>query len=210
MLPKIFVGNNKDKNLFLESLGLNENYTLSIDASEATISDVREWVLFCNNVLDIAGLYSAVVWNAEKLSPESQAVLLKPLEEKKSATKFFLTVEKETDLLPTILSRCEVVILDKLVAGEVYWQELLKVWRLGPGEILAYAEKFELDKLEAMLLEVMNKIKYDLKNQVSLRRLKVMEVIFEIMGDLQSSAGINRKMALESFLLCSWRAIKTH
>lgn len=209
MLPKIVAGFSEERKFFLESRLLEENFVLAIDASETNLVEFREWIVFCQNVVDSEGKYSMVIWNADKLSVECQGVLLKPLEEKKPMTKIYLLVEKEASLLPTILSRCEIETFKSGSKKEIYWKDLVKGWKNSPGEILDYCERFEVEELGELLNEVIKKVKEELKNEVNKKRLKVVEIALETWQDIYQT-NVNKRMALESFLLRSWRAIKTH
>lgn len=208
MLPKVLIGFTRERKEFFESENLNENFALVIDALETNLSDFREWILFCQNVLDDTGLYFMVIWNAGELSPECQSVLLKPLEEKNPLSKMYLMVEKETDLLPTIISRCQVEHYKKNDQGEVFWTEIVKRWKLGAGHIVDYCEKFEVADTELLLNEVIIKIKIELQKQVNLKRIQIMNVALQILKDLHNT-NVNKRLALESFMLRSWKIIKT-
>ncbi len=208
MLPKILIGYSGDKDGFFQQENLSENFVLFIDGGETNLTDLREWVTFCQNVLDDEGIYSAVVWNAGRLSAECQSVLLKPLEEKKVMTRMYLLTEKEQDLLPTILSRCEIVAGTSLGRETTYWKDLLKVWKGGPGEILAFAEKFDFEKLEELLNEVVIKINFELQNEVTSKRLTILNIALNTLKDIHQT-NVNNRMALENFLICSWKVIKT-
>ncbi len=208
MLPKILTSFTLSKDRFFEKESLNENYVLTIDGQETNLKEFREWIVFCQNVLDSDGLYSMVIWNAGKLSAECQGVLLKPLEEKKANTRIYLMVEKESDLLPTVISRCETIAGEVDDVKDVFWKDLLKVWRGGPGEALSYSEKFNFEDLESMLNVVIKKINFDLQNEVTGKRLLVLELALNTLGEVHET-NVNRRMALDNFLICSWQAIKT-
>ena len=60
-----------------------------------------------------------IVWMAEKMNTESANRLLKFLEEPSDKTVFILIAEDETALLPTILSRCQVLHFNALSEQEV-------------------------------------------------------------------------------------------
>lgn len=209
MLPKILVGNlSGSREKFFEKENLNENFVLAIDAAETNLQEFREWILFCQNVLDDEGVYSMVVWNAGKLSLESQSVLLKPLEEKKTKTRMYLLTEKEANLLPTILSRCEIELESAIEKKDEYWGEIVKTWRGGPGSILDYSEKFKTENLEILLSEIVLKVKKEMKNEVNKRRIHIIDLAFETLQAIYQT-NVNRRMALESFLFRGWKVIKT-
>lgn len=207
MLPKIVVRFKQERKTFFDLENLDENFVLEIDALETNLREFREWIVFCQNVLDDAGVYSMVIWNAGKLSAECQAVLLKPLEAKKALTRIYLVADKGSDLLPTIVSRCEVVGGDVLKSKEVYWPELVRKWKGGPGQILSYVEKFEVENLQSLLNEVVLKIKAELVKEVNVKRIKILEFALDTLRDVDKT-NVNKRMAMESFMLRSWRVIK--
>ena len=79
------------------------------EASSIGISDVRLW----QNKLFLAPLSSAVtigiIPNAELLTTEAQNALLKTLEEPPPHTKIYIESQSSSSLLPTILSRCQII-----------------------------------------------------------------------------------------------------
>ncbi|EKD67680.1 MAG: hypothetical protein ACD_48C00267G0001, partial [uncultured bacterium] len=81
------------------------------EASSIGISDVRLW----QNKLFLAPLSSAVtigiIPNAELLTTEAQNALLKTLEEPPPHTIIYIESEVNSSLLPTILSRCQIISL---------------------------------------------------------------------------------------------------
>lgn len=87
------------------------------------VKDIRELV----DQLSISTPLPRVVWieGAEALSPTSQNTLLKTLEEPPANTHFVLTLQNHRLLLPTILSRCELIHLESehVIAD----QDLLKI-----------------------------------------------------------------------------------
>ena len=60
-----------------------------------------------------------VIEAAERLTPQAQNALLKTLEEPASANLFLLLVSNRTRLLPTVLSRCQQVVMRPVPADEV-------------------------------------------------------------------------------------------
>ena len=60
-----------------------------------------------------------IISNAEEMNPEASNSLLKTLEEPTSDSVFILTTAKKEQLLPTILSRCQLVQFDPLSEQEL-------------------------------------------------------------------------------------------
>lgn len=208
MLPKIIAGFIGEPGVFFESQELNENQVLFFDGEGAQVKELREWISFASRIIDENGTYSVVIWNAEKLSTECQSILLKPLEEKKAKVKFFLIVKSETDLLPTIVSRCEVEVNRRLDSESQYWSELVVLWRDGPGAILEYSEKMKIDNLANFFTEIIFRIKIELQKSVNEKRLNILNLALEAYKTSEFT-NVNKRLNLENFLLKSWRCIKT-
>lgn len=92
---------------------------------------------------------------AEKLTIEAQNALLKTLEEPPINTFLVLTVSRQEALLPTILSRSQVIRRTKILKLEedsrkVYFSLLKKILKASPGERLLLAEPFCQSREEAI------------------------------------------------------------
>src|SRR3972149_646842 len=81
MLPKIAVAVVSDRTMVLEQFGLTENHIIEFEGFGAKVTELRRWICSGLNVTQSRPELSLVVWDADQLSPECQAVLLKPMEE---------------------------------------------------------------------------------------------------------------------------------
>src|SRR3990170_6472976 len=73
------------------------------------IQQVKELITFAHKKPYLASYKFILIHDAEKLTLEAANALLKILEEPPLHTHFFLSTEHQTAILPTILSRCEVI-----------------------------------------------------------------------------------------------------
>ena len=73
------------------------------------IHQVKELITFAHKKPYLASYKFILIHDAEKLTLEAANALLKILEEPPRHTHFFLSTEHQTAILPTILSRCEIV-----------------------------------------------------------------------------------------------------
>lgn len=181
---------------------------MSFEGSEGKIDDLRHWVNFGVNVAQNSSDIYMVVWNADRLSPECQTILLKPLEETSEKTKLLLMVANENGLLPTIISRCQI----QAVAGEEkegsrYWKEVMNCFTKGPATGLTLADKLEKEEMELALAEVIEKLKKGLESGVSKNRLKVLKMAIDCLAKLKYT-NVNAKLAFGNFLIRSWELIK--
>ncbi len=73
------------------------------------IDKVREVIKFCSFKPYYSGYKTVVVVNAQALTIEAQNALLKTLEEPPAQTLIFLLCPNSQSLLPTVLSRCQII-----------------------------------------------------------------------------------------------------
>ena len=101
------------------------------------------------------GYKAVIIWHAEKMNPTCANKLLKLLEEPPADTLFLLITEKEGDLLPTIESRCQKIILKRLSDPDIadylsaYKQipreKALQIARLSQGDMNRALKLIETD-----------------------------------------------------------------
>lgn len=100
----------------------------------------------------LEGHYQVFLLAAEQLREEAANGLLKVLEEPPAQTVFLLYAEKDLDILPTILSRCQIVRLQEGAA--VAQEELLGKaadWlndfsQISPDRLLSWGDKWDKDR----------------------------------------------------------------
>lgn len=194
--------------MLLEKLEISPAQLLGFEGSEGKIDDLRHWVNFGVNVVSSSPEISLMVWDADKLSPECQAILLKPLEETLEKVSLFLTVANENGLLPTILSRCVVLNLSsEIVKKQKYWKEIMECLGKGPAWAIDLADKLTKEEMEEALEEVIEKLKTGLESGVSKNRLKVLKLAIDCLSQLRLT-NVNAKLAFGNFLISSWKLIK--
>ena len=208
MLPKIIVTGMQEKEILLSSLGLSIASTMGYEGSEGKIDDLRHFINFGKNVSAGSSDMSLVIWNADRLSPECQTVLLKPLEESTESMCLYLVASNENGLLPTILSRCVVInhFVDKGKGG-ANWKSVLECFAKGPAKCLSVADEMEKDEMEKTLEEVIAKLKSGLEVTVNKNRLKILKLAIETLAKIRFT-NVNAKLAFGNFLISSWRLVK--
>ncbi len=209
MLPKIVTGWQNDVADFLLNFGLNKANVLSIDCENLSISDFREWLNFCNNLTRSDDRYVMLLTNLDLLSVEAQNILLKPLEEKRDSVGMYLLAKNENMVLPTILSRCEVVTTKKAMMTAKYWLELVKLWKSNPGNIVDFCETFPLNEINLFLAEALNRLKIEIAKEVTIKRIKIIDCFVKTVQEI-SLGNVNKRLALENLLFTTWRLIKTN
>lgn len=209
MLPKIAVAVSYERSNLLNQIGLRENYTMVFEGTEAKVADFRRWIFSSINISRTRPELSLVVWDADKLSPECQAVLLKPMEELDEEINFILVVENENQLSPTILSRGVVnYYSSENVPVNTKWAEVRKCWSSGPSACIAFVDQLGKEEMVPVLEEVIIKLKTGLSTEVNKKRLDILDLAINCLYELKQT-NISHKLSLDNFLISSWRMIKS-
>lgn len=110
-------------------IGFNEWVDEMNIGSRQAIINIRD----CNQILQTLSLKPSearyrviVIWMIEKLSPGIASSLLKTLEEPEPQTVFLLVSENSDQILPTILSRTQIVKVPKVDSNSIYQHLLSK------------------------------------------------------------------------------------
>lgn len=208
MLPKIIVAGAYEREVLLSTLGLLAASTMTYEGRVGRIDDLRHFINFGVNVSAGSSDMSLVIWDADRLSPECQTVLLKPLEDSSPELSLYLVATNENGLLPTVLSRC--VIVNQFGASEMgtsSWKRVLECFAKGPARSLALADELEKLEMEKALEEVVGKLSSGLTDEVNKNRLKVLKLAIDCLSLIRFT-NVNAKLAFGNFLVTSWRLIK--
>lgn len=149
----------------------------------------------------------AVILEASNgLTLESQNALLKVLEEPPKNTIIILLVESDESVLPTILSRCKIISLDKDNVQQKdlaeYEKILLSLKNAGVGDRLRLAQDKSKDKetalqfVEGLILAAEN-ILQENPNKEFLSAIKLMQKTYTEIKSTNS----NLRLAMENLLL---------
>lgn len=158
------------------------------------------------------GKTKAVIIDAyEGITPEAQNALLKILEEPPNNTAIVITATNKDLLLPTIVSRCKVVVLQeneiKLLDNDFSeFEKYLNTLLNGKtGDRLKIAQNITADKgdaglwLEKMATFLESKLKQDDKNAKLLNFLKELQSTYKAV----KSTNVSPRTALENLFLSS-------
>lgn len=209
MLPKIIVAKFVERKDLYADIGLVEKKLMGYEGSEAKVDDLRSWILAAINVARLDIKLKIVIWDADSLSPECQAILLKPLEELTDNICLYLIVTNEYKMLPTIISRSLVEYIGEKADDEsLYWNEVRKCFASGPAACIAFSDTLDKEQAKAMVNEVIIKLKNSLEVEINSRRLQVIENALQCLAELEGT-NINQKLTVDNFLIGSWRLIKT-
>ncbi|EKD53309.1 MAG: hypothetical protein ACD_61C00075G0001 [uncultured bacterium] len=208
MLPKIAVGFFGERKKLLSKMSLTENLVMGFEGSAAKLDDFRSWLYSGINIMASSPKYAIIIWDADKMSSECQAVLLKPMEELGNDMNLILVVENENQLLPTILSRGVVEYFDKIfLPADVYWNEVRKCWSSGPAACIAFVDQLDKEKAVLVMEEVVRKLQASFMTEITPKRLSVLDLAISSLAELKQT-NINKKLILDNFLMRSWRIIR--
>ncbi len=168
--------------------------TIEVEGSIG-IADVRnlQKVLF---FAPLRGKTKAVIIkNAEKLTVEAQNSLLKILEEPPNNTIIILTAENRDFLLPTVLSRCNIIYLSSL-----QMIESLTLPQGNIGQRLKLAESLAKNKNEAIMW-IENAILALRQELISGKQISNTIISFQNTYVILKTTNTNSRLALENLFL---------
>lgn len=189
----------------IQSLGLPIVSHLTPDPTSIGIKAVQELVMS----LAISSASHRIIWieEAQTLTTEASNTLLKVLEEPPSNTTLYLTCPNGSALLPTILSRCQVISLKDLGLSPLtsHLPSLKPLFALSPGDRLQHLSDFPSDKTE--LLEyfraLSQEISQTIKKTTSKTGLNLLSSLAALTlttySDLKSN--VNLTLTLSHYLL---------
>jgi len=208
MIPKIIVWEGDKREELLEKIGIKVQESLQIESEGLGVEDFRHFLSQSIDVLQSRPTYRLVIWSADRLSWESQAVLLKPLEEIKEELILYLIVGSESLLAETIISRCLVERCQtSKESTDDHWEKLLLCWRGDPADCLSLAEGMEKKTAEEFVATILQKMNTVMEKEVSDKRIELLEESLLLASDLRIK-NINVKMAVADYLLRTQKLVK--
>ena len=210
MIPKVIIWQSDDREKLLEKLSVRSEELISVDGEKINVEDFRHWVNESIGIVQSRPNYRLIIWMAESLSWECQAVLLKPLEELGDDLTFYLIVKNESGLMATILSRCTIEKHenDSVVESSGYWEKVLACWKEGPSKCIELSDSMDKESAAKMINELTQKLNKNLTTGVSEKRLHVLDEVLKFSEDIKNR-NINIKLCTGDFLLRTWKLIKT-
>ena len=209
MLPRIIVWDGDIRENLLSRLDIKVEEILAFEGKGAGVDDFRHWINSSVGIMSSRPNLKLVIWEADSLSWECQAVLLKPLEEAGEMLTMYLVVKNENGLALTILSRCMIVNhSDVRKTGDDSWNQLMQCWKIGPAECIRLADQLDLDSATKLINDATFKLSSNLISGVSNKRIAVLNEVLMCSEDLKQK-NINVKLAFGDFLLRTWSLIKT-
>lgn len=129
-----------------------DRITIQPGDSSTGIAQIRELIRQVSLSPATGNVTVGLLYSAEKITSEAQHAFLKTLEEPPPRARFILETANTDFLIPTIISRCEVV---RLAPSEIVRQndmllEVLRIWKLEKGARLRETESLVKTKAEAL------------------------------------------------------------
>lgn len=171
--------------------------TLGEDQQTITISQVRR--LQQQISLTTGGqLQPVIIHQAQNLSLPAQQALLKTLEEPPPNHLLILTVPSANQLLPTILSRGQLIYLKHPHAPSSH-EDSLKLFQTiaqnPPGRLVSLAHQLTQKPTRASLLKALETLRYHLKKQPNSTRGQALQLINQALKDLDNN--LNPRLTIE-------------
>ena len=184
------------------------------------IQQIRETKSFLSKKPFSGGNKAVVVTEGWKLTEEAQNALLKVLEEHSAYVSIIVCIQKESDLLPTVMSRCQQVKLQPktgAVAGEGAAAGAEEGFSVSILDLLSETEGARLTQAEELAKHERDEIIETLKGWIGELRAemvrngaqnasgesmetKSMETILKVIADLEKT-NVNSRLALEHLVL---------
>lgn len=192
------------------SLANNPDF-LFFDEKSIKISQIRE----LKKKLALKPYYThsrvALISDADHLTIPAQNALLKTLEEPPGSTIIILSVANQTLLLPTIVSRCQVIFLSNpkevLVETDPAKTDLINsLLSSSPGQRLLISEKYSQNRDQVSdfcQTQLLAFRKILLTGKISqLTPLQIVKILHQIQHSLHLlKANVNHRLVLENLLL---------
>lgn len=153
---------------------------------------------------------AGIILEAEKLTHQAQNALLKTLEDTSVYSVFFLCVDNKKNLLPTIISRSQIIYSSEIVEGENETEKeyLNDILDLDLKEQFEIIEKYSQDR--NLSLEFINfvekifhkRLELDIKNgniDESKKNSAFLNIVQESREKI--SANCNRRLTLEAMII---------
>lgn len=205
MIPTLIVGGSveaRDEKLaaFLEDKRVLEK--LEGEKEAIKLEEVRRLLEHLSLKFNASDRVALVIAEAQGLTLVAQNALLKSLEELPETVSFFLTADRDTSLLPTITSRCQLVKLKEeeitLTTDEV--GEMKGIFKLVAtsdiGGLLAVAEQWHKSgEVERKLVTLRQFLLEHSRNNPHSKRATAIRLVLECSSDL--GRNINAQLALE-------------
>lgn len=149
-----------------------------------------------------------LIYDGQLVTPAGQNALLKTLEESKSYEQFIIVTPNHHLLLETIISRCQIVNLEKTVIAQLDQSSLRNFisFLKSPSESIRGSDEILVADPRNSLRQIIDSLKQANRHLPTAKRVKIISLALECLSDLDRN--INPKLAMDHFLLRSGKIIK--
>lgn len=193
---------------FLRSKNLLDCLVYQIDHLEKIgVDEVRQ--LLHQSTYQSSRLQTYLINKAENLTLPSQNILLKTLEEAKTQQLFVLITSNYHSLLPTILSRCQLINLQENNKKEDLSPTSLKIIKglsLNISDCISVSDEISKTNPQDLVTQLIKQLRQGNLLSPTLKKTQVLKFALQCLDDLGSN--LNIKLALDHFLLKSNQVIK--
>lgn len=143
-----------------------------------------------------------VIHQAQNLTLTGQHALLKTLEEPPSNHQFLLTIPTTHSLLPTILSRGQLIYLNPTINNKVNKQSLQLLQNLAsktPAQLITFSQKLAKKNSTDLLHQTLNTLRIYLKRHPTTTRNQALKLIDQCLQDQNNN--LNTQLAYEHLFL---------
>ena len=191
----LIVGNSEERIPYSKKLATKLNAKI-MEFPLAKIADTRE----LRNITKLSFNSPTIILinNIDEATEEAMNAFLKSLEEPQENISYILTANSLAAVLPTIVSRCEVIKIADSGQRTAYSENSKKFLELTTGEKLAYIDKIK-DRKEAIefvrnLIEVLH---FNLLNSSKNRLKKALdlEILIKTLNNLKSNGNVQLQLA---------------
>ncbi len=145
---------------------------------------------------------TVIIFQAEAMTNQAQNAFLKTLEEPPANSKIIITTNHKNALLPTILSRCQIIQLASFKKlnnsqSEDYWQKWRKLVESNLDQRLKTAKKINIDELDKFVYALHQKLINNQENKLIIKNWLVNLIVAkEMIND-----NVNHQRAVDWLML---------
>lgn len=147
-----------------------------------------------------------IIWMAEKMNVQAGNKLLKILEEPPTKTLFLLVTENTSSMLPTILSRVQILKIGRIETRDLY-ESLLSRHSMEESKAAEIAKLAEGNLVRALELSQAENTNANLEKFIPLMRLSFANDFTSLVGWVDEMSKLGREKQKE-FLLYSLRVLR--
>lgn len=149
-----------------------------------------------------------LIHDGQLITPAGQNALLKTLEESKSYEQFIIVTPNHHLLLETIISRCQIICLEKTATIPLDQSALRNFigFLKSPSKSVIGSDEILANNPKKTLKQIIDSLKQANRHLPTAKRVKIISLALECLSDLDRN--INPKLAMDHFILQSGKIIR--